>query len=41
MAWMMWRDTPLLAIALMAGAAFFAFRLRRLPGPGEEAGHRA
>jgi hypothetical protein len=41
MAWMMWRDTPLLAITLMAGAVFFAFRLRRLPRAGEEGGRRA
>jgi hypothetical protein len=41
MAWMMWRDAPLLAITLMAGAVFFAFRLRRLPRAGEEGGRRA
>lgn len=41
MAWMMWRDTPLLATALMAGAAYFAWRLRRTPRTWEEGGQRA
>lgn len=30
MAWMMWRDAPLLALTLLAGAAFCALRWRRL-----------
>jgi len=33
MAWMMWRDAPVLAAALVAGAAFFIVRWRRVqPG---------
>jgi len=30
MAWMMWRDAPVLAAALVAGAAFFIVRWRRV-----------
>lgn len=30
MAWMMWRDAPLLAAVLVAGAAFFIVRWRRV-----------